>query len=53
MKYVIGADIGGTTVKLGLFQADGVLLESGRSRPSLRTRGARYCATSRRPLTAV
>lgn len=27
MKYVIGADIGGTTVKLGLFQADGVLLE--------------------------
>ncbi|MGN0478445.1 MAG: ROK family glucokinase [Hominenteromicrobium sp.] len=27
MNYVIGADIGGTTVKLGLFQADGVLLE--------------------------
>ena len=27
MKYVIGADIGGTTVKLGLFQADGILLE--------------------------
>lgn len=22
-KYVIGADIGGTTVKLGLFEADG------------------------------
>lgn len=27
MKYVFGADIGGTTVKLGLFQADGALLE--------------------------
>lgn len=27
MKYVFGADIGGTTVKLGLFQTDGVLLE--------------------------
>lgn len=27
MKYVFGADIGGTTVKLGLFQADGTLLE--------------------------
>lgn len=27
MKYVFGADIGDTTVKLGLFQADGALLE--------------------------
>lgn len=27
MKYVFGADIGGTTVKLGLFTADGKLLE--------------------------
>lgn len=27
MKYVFGADIGGTTVKLGLFTADGALLE--------------------------
>lgn len=26
-KYVIGADIGGTTVKLGLFEEDGALLE--------------------------
>lgn len=26
-KYVIGADIGGTTVKLGLFEEDGTLLE--------------------------
>ncbi len=27
MKYIFGADIGGTTVKLGLFQKDGTLLE--------------------------
>lgn len=27
MKYVIGIDIGGTTVKMGLFQEDGVLIE--------------------------
>ena len=27
MKYVIGSDIGGTTVKLGLFLEDGTLLE--------------------------
>ena len=32
MKYVFGADIGGTTVKLGLFQVDGALLEKWRSR---------------------
>ena len=27
MKYCFGVDIGGTTVKMGLFQIDGVLLE--------------------------
>ncbi len=27
MKYVLGADVGGTTVKLGLFSAEGSLLE--------------------------
>ncbi|MDO5590126.1 MAG: ROK family glucokinase [Lachnospiraceae bacterium] len=27
MKYCFGVDIGGTTVKMGLFQTDGVLLE--------------------------
>lgn len=27
MKYCFGVDIGGTTVKMGLFQSDGVLLE--------------------------
>lgn len=28
MKYSFGVDIGGTTVKIGLFEAEGVLLES-------------------------
>ena len=27
MKYAFGVDVGGTTVKLGLFSADGKLLE--------------------------
>ena len=27
MKYCFGVDVGGTTVKMGLFQVDGVLLE--------------------------
>lgn len=31
-KYVFGVDVGGTSVKLGLFDTDGVLLENGRSR---------------------
>ena len=26
-KYCFGADIGGTTVKLGLFDADGIVLD--------------------------
>ncbi len=26
-KYVFGVDVGGTSVKLGLFDTDGVLLE--------------------------
>ena len=26
MKYCFGVDVGGTTVKIGLFQADGVLV---------------------------
>ena len=28
MKYCFGVDVGGTTVKIGLFQADGVLAVS-------------------------
>ena len=27
MKYCFGVDVGGTTVKLGLFQTDGMLLD--------------------------
>ena len=27
MKYLYGIDIGGTTVKMGLFQEDGILKE--------------------------
>ena len=27
MKYCFGVDVGGTTVKIGLFQADGVLVD--------------------------
>ena len=29
MKYCFGIDIGGTTVKMGLFQEDGELLDMG------------------------
>ena len=32
-KYCFGADIGGTTVKLGLFDADGMSWINGRFRP--------------------
>lgn len=38
MKYCFGIDIGGTTVKMGLFQEDGELLDNGRSRHVRRTR---------------
>ena len=30
MKYCFGIDIGGTTVKMGLFQEDGELLDKSR-----------------------
>ena len=30
MKYCFGVDIGGTTVKLGLFSEAGAIVESGR-----------------------
>lgn len=33
MSYCFGIDIGGTTVKCGLFTTEGVLLENGRSKP--------------------
>mgnify|MGYP000612269657 CR=1 FL=1 len=36
MKYLYGIDIGGTTVKMGLFGEDGTLKRNGRSRQELR-----------------
>lgn len=32
MKYIYGIDIGGTTIKMGLFAEDGTLKENGRLR---------------------
>lgn len=31
MKYCFGVDIGGTTVKMGLFEETGDIVENGRS----------------------
>lgn len=36
MKYLYGIDIGGTTVKMGLFGEDGTLKRNGRLRQELR-----------------
>lgn len=30
MKYGFGVDIGGTTIKIGLFSVDGYLMENGK-----------------------
>ena len=38
MKYCFGIDIGGTTVKMGLFRKTESFLTNGRSRHVLRTR---------------
>lgn len=38
MKYCFGVDIGGTTVKMGLFEATGTILENGRLRPTQKKR---------------
>ena len=32
MKYGFGVDIGGTTIKIGLFSVEGDLIENGKSR---------------------
>lgn len=40
MNYVFGIDVGGTTVKIGLFTTEGTLVENGKSRPIHQT-GAR------------
>ena len=46
MKYVFGADIGGTTVKLGLFPRQTAhCSKSGRSRRRSRTRARPCCGT--------
>ena len=44
MKYAIGADIGGTTVKLGLFTAEGDLLEKWEIPTDTREKGAHVLA---------
>ena len=46
MKYCFGVDIGGTTVKMGLFEESGRFLTNGRSRQiRLRKEGnpSEYC----------
>ena len=35
MKYCFGVDIGGTTVKLGLFEAEGAIVGSSKARKSV------------------
>ena len=39
-KYVIGADLGGTTCKLGVFTSDGELLEKWEIKTDRRDNGA-------------
>ena len=38
-KKCIGIDVGGTTVKIGIFEASGALLENGRFLPGKRKEG--------------
>ena len=38
MKYCFGVDIGGTTVKLGLFTTEGEIVDNGRLRHAQRIR---------------
>ena len=40
-RYAFGVDVGGTTIKLGLFSEDGTLLEKW----EIPTRRARGCGT--------
>lgn len=35
-KYVFGVDVGGTTVKMGLFTVEGEVLDNGRLKPARR-----------------
>ncbi len=51
MKYCFGVDIGGTTVKMGLFQADGVLgWINGRLRQGQRIKEKRFFRILQMPL---
>ena len=40
-KYVFGVDVGGTTVKMGLFNVAGEVLENGKSKLAQKTAGKR------------
>ena len=49
MKYCFGIDIGGTTVKMGLFQEDGELLDKWEIKTRTENQGEAilgYCAGS-------
>lgn len=47
-NYVFGIDVGGTSVKCGMFQTDGTLLENGKSRPAPKTAEAKFCRISQK-----
>ena len=47
-RYAFGVDVGGTTIKLGLFSEDGTLLEKWEIPPAGRGAGPCSCPTSRR-----
>ena len=42
MKYVFGIDVGGTTVKLGLFKGDGTLFDKWEVKTRTEKWGKRY-----------
>lgn len=50
MKYCFGVDVGGTTVKIGLFQADGVLVDNGRLRQGQRIKEKQFFRILQKPL---
>lgn len=48
-KYCFGADIGGTTMKLGLFDADGMVLDKWEVPTHTENEGERFCRIWQRP----
>ena len=50
MKYCFGVDVGGTTVKLGLFTVEGELLDYGRLRLTQKTKENVFCQMLQRQL---